>query len=123
MVRGIPPDFLPVDFITAAKHYQVAPDRMRRWLHRGESVSFLREERRRYRAEICAANEHHLARIRGGPNAAAAVRSIALLEGLDETDTLRTRREQTQPLLQVWAEWRDELVVGGGPPAQGRRLG
>jgi len=104
MVRGLPGDEQPVDFVTAAKHYHVAVDRARRWLHRGESVAFLRAERRRYRTELCSANEAHLARIRGGPNAAAAVRSVALLENLDRDDAQRGRREQVSPGLTIVIE-------------------
>jgi hypothetical protein len=103
MVRGRPgdPDCAPLSFIEAAKIAGVAPDVARRWLDRAEVRSFLRAERRAFRDTICAANEHHLARIRGGPNAAAAVRAIAVLEELDQAETHPARGTVTSPGLAI----------------------
>src|SRR6476620_2529597 len=68
MVRGKAddPDQRPLDFIEAGRIAGIAPDRARRWLDRAETRAFLRAERRAYRDALCAANEAHLARIRGG---------------------------------------------------------
>jgi hypothetical protein len=94
MVRGKPDDedCAPLNFIEAGRIAGIAPDRARRWLDRPEVRSFLRAERRAFRDAICAGNEAHLARIRGGPNAAAAVRAISVLEELDDAETHPARR-------------------------------
>jgi hypothetical protein len=97
MVRGRPDDedCAPLNFIEAGRIAGIAPDRARRWLDRPEVRSFLRAERRAFRDAICAGNEGHLARIRGGPNANAAVRAIAVLEELDDAE-MHPRRGQVQ---------------------------
>jgi hypothetical protein len=112
MVRGRPddPDGAPLSFIEAGKIAGLAPHRARQWLDRAEARSFLRAERRAYRDALCAANEHHLARIRGGPNAAAGVRAIQVLEGLEEADTHRNTRGNVAPGLVV--------VIQGAMPKQ-----
>jgi hypothetical protein len=104
MVRGLPPDYLPVDFITAGKAHGVPPDVMRRWLHRGEGITYLRGERRRFRAEICASNELHLQRLRESPNGMVGIKAVTVLEELDQDDALRTRREQMSPGLTIIIE-------------------
>jgi hypothetical protein len=86
MVRGDPADAdgKPLDFIAAAKLAKMKPDIARRWLDRGDFRTALRAERAVFRESLCASNELALARIRDGANAMAAVRSIQVLEQLDE---------------------------------------
>ncbi len=89
MVRGRPddPDQAPLDFITAAKACGVQPDIMRKWLDRPEVRSFLRAERKAYRAMVNAGNEAALARARDqATNPMATVRAVQALEQLDEEE-------------------------------------
>lgn len=80
----------PTDFITAAKANGVQPRIMRRWLHRPEAIAFLRRERARFRASICAANEAVLAEIRDkGENAMARVRAVQVLEGIEDSQVAK----------------------------------
>jgi hypothetical protein len=66
-------------------------------LGRAEAISFLRQERSRFRQTICAANESYLAAIRAGDNSMAAVRAIQVLESLDEQGSLRRVGEVQTP--------------------------
>ncbi len=92
MVRGDPADTeaKPLDFIAAGGLAGIAPDVARRWLDRTNFRTALKAERRAFRDALCAGNELALARIRGGDNAMAAVRSIQLLEQLDEVESARS---------------------------------
>jgi hypothetical protein len=71
------------DFISAAKQHDVQPQAMRRWLGRAECISFLRKERARFRATVCAQNEAVLADIRdNAENSMARVHAVRTLEQL-----------------------------------------
>jgi hypothetical protein len=101
MVYGDParPDE-PIDFVAAAKLAGVQPDAMRRWLHRPQAASMLRAERRAYRLALCASNENALARIRDkSENAMAVVKSVQVLEELDQDDVHRQRHGNVSPGL------------------------
>jgi hypothetical protein len=102
-------DQRPLDFIEAGKVAGIAPDRARRWLDRAETRAFLRTERRAFHDAICAGNEAHLARIRGGPNAAAAVRAISVLEELDDAEMHPARGAVSSPGLAI-------VIVDGRAP-------
>jgi hypothetical protein len=77
------------DFVAAGKRHGVKAQGMRRWLGRAECISFLRQERARFRATVCAQNEAYLVSIRSGDNSMAAVRAIQVLEGLADTEVAR----------------------------------
>jgi hypothetical protein len=85
------------DFISAAKSNGLQPQTMRRWLGRAECISFLRRERARFRATVCAQNEAILAQIRDDRdgNQMARVHAIKTLEQLDEDTPLRRSGEVT----------------------------
>jgi hypothetical protein len=85
------------DFVAAGKRHGVTAQMMRRWLGRAEAISFLRQERSRFRQSVCAANESYLMAIRSGENSMAAVRAIQVLEGLDEQGSLRRVGEVQTP--------------------------
>jgi hypothetical protein len=73
-----------LDFISAAKQVGLQPQAMRRWLGRAECIRFLRKERARFRATVCAQNEAVLAQIRDDcDNQMARVNAIKVLEQLD----------------------------------------
>jgi hypothetical protein len=80
-----------IDFISAAKQHGVQPQAMRRWLGRAECISFLRKERARFRATVCAQNEAVLAQIRDDRdgNQMARVAAIKTLEGLEESEVAK----------------------------------
>jgi hypothetical protein len=88
---------LGIDFVAAGKQHGVTAQMMRRWLGRAEAISFLRQERSRFRQSVCAANEAYLVAIRSGDNAMAAVRSIQVLEGLDEQGSMRRAGSEQTP--------------------------
>jgi ribosomal protein L18 len=81
MIHGVAPDF-----IAAARTQGLRPDTLRRWLHEPRCVALVRKERAAYRLSICAGNEHALAQIRDevGGNSMAKVRSIQLLEAIED---------------------------------------
>jgi hypothetical protein len=87
------------DFISAAKSNGLQPQTMRRWLGRAEAISFLRRERARFRATICAQNEAVLAQIRDDRdgNQMARVHAIKTLEQLDEDASLRRASDVPSP--------------------------
>jgi hypothetical protein len=85
------------DFIAAGKRHGVTAQMMRRWLGRVEAITFLRQERSRFRQSVCAANEAYLVAIRSGENSMAAVRAIQVLEGLDEGASLRRSGDVQTP--------------------------
>jgi hypothetical protein len=87
------------DFISAAKSNGLQPQTMRRWLGRAECIAFLRKERARFRATICAQNEAVLAEIRDDRdgNQMARVHAIKTLEQLDEDASLRRTGELPTP--------------------------
>jgi hypothetical protein len=73
------------DFIAAARLVGLKPDSMRRWLGRAETLSYLREQRKRFRASVCAGNEYALAEIRDtAENSVARVNAVKVLEQIDE---------------------------------------
>src|SRR5262249_34510934 len=76
------------DFISAGKRHGVKPQGMRRWLGRAECVSFLRKERARFPATVCAQNETVLAEIRddGDGNQMARVHAVRMLEQLANSE-------------------------------------
>ena len=84
-------------FVAAGKQHGVTAQMMRRWLGRAECISFLRQERSRFRQSVCAQNEAFLVAIRGGDNSMAAVRAIQVLEGLDEQGSLRRVGSEQTP--------------------------
>jgi hypothetical protein len=91
-----------VDFIGAAKANGLKPDTMRRWLHRPEVISFIRRERARYRASICASNEHVLAQIRDeGANAMARVRAVQVLEGVEGSQVAKSASEVPNMTIRI----------------------
>jgi len=73
------------DFISAGKRHGVKAQQMRRWFGRAECISFLRKERARFRATVCAQIEAVLASIRDDRdgNQVARVNAIKVLEQLD----------------------------------------
>jgi len=87
------------DFINAAKSNGLQPQTMRRWLGRAECIRFLRKERARFRATVCAQNEAILAQIRDDcdGNQMARVHAIKTLEQLDEDASLRRSGELPTP--------------------------
>jgi hypothetical protein len=118
MVRGAPDDAdgKPLDFIAAAKLANLKPDIARRWLDRGDFRTALRAERAAFREAICAGNELALARIRGGENAMAAVRSIQLLERLDEGESTRSGSVPRVPGMVI------QIINGPMPQVHARTI-
>ena len=88
---------LGADFVSAGKRHGVTAQMMRRWLGRAEAITFLRQERSRFRQSACAQNEAFLVAIRSGENSMAAVRAIQVLEGLDEGASLRRSGDVQTP--------------------------
>jgi len=88
---------LGINFVAAGKQHGVTAQMMRRWLGRAECISFLRQERARFRQSACAQNEAFLVAIRSGDNSMAAVRAIQVLEGLDEGASLRRSGDVQTP--------------------------
>jgi hypothetical protein len=87
------------DFISAAKSNGLQPQTMRRWLGRAECISFLRKERARFRATVCAQNESVLQSIRDDRdgNQMARVHAIKTLEQLDEEGSMRRSTDLPTP--------------------------
>jgi hypothetical protein len=87
MVRGRPGDdenVQPLTFIEAGRAVGLKPDVARRWLDRPDALTFLRAERKAFRAAVCAANEAILAEIRASaPNSMARIAAIRMLEELE----------------------------------------
>jgi hypothetical protein len=87
MVRGRPGDdenAQPLTFIEAGQAVGLKPDVARRWLDRPDALTFLRAERKAFRAAVCAANEAILAEIRASaPNSMARIAAIRMLEELE----------------------------------------
>ena len=78
------------DFISAAKSNGLQPQTMRRWLGRAECISFLRKERARFRATVCAQNEYVLADIRDHAlNSMSRVHAVRTLEQLADSEVAR----------------------------------
>jgi hypothetical protein len=94
MVYGVPgdADHAPLDFVAAAKLVGMDPPTLRKYFDRGDCRQLLLSERRAFRTMLCAGNEAALARIRDGENAAAAVKAVQVLEGIDEADAERHGR-------------------------------
>jgi transposase-like protein len=91
------------DFVSAGKRHGVKPQTMRRWLGRAECITFLRKERTRFRQSVCAQNEYVLAQIRddNDGNQMARVRSIQVLEGLDEAAAPWRSGDATSPGITI----------------------
>ena len=86
------------DFISAGKRHGVTAQMMRRWLGRAECISFLRKERARFRATVCAQNEAVLVSIRDtsdGGNQMARVHAVRTLEQLADNEVARPSNAQT----------------------------
>jgi hypothetical protein len=79
------------DFISAAKANGLQPQTMRRWLGRAECINFLRKERARFRATVCAQNEAVLAEIRDDRegNQMARVHAVRALEQLADSEVAK----------------------------------
>jgi hypothetical protein len=78
------------DFISAAKSNGLQPQTMRRWLGRAECINFLRKERARFRATVCAQNEYVLADIRDHAlNSMSRVHAIRTLEQLADSEVAK----------------------------------
>src|SRR5262249_4618319 len=62
-----------------------------RWLGRAEAINYLRKERARFRATVCAQNEFVLAEIRDDRdgNQMARVHAVRALEQLADTEVAR----------------------------------
>ena len=81
MVRGDDETGEPMDFIAAARRAGLGPDTARKWLHRGEVISLLRRERKAFRHEIAASNEHTLKDLRdNAANGMVRLKAVELIE-------------------------------------------
>jgi len=88
MVYGNDENCTPLDFISAARECGIRPDQMRRYLDRGNVRALLMQERRAFRAAICASNEFALLDVRNNSaNGVARIQAVRCLEQLDEADT------------------------------------
>jgi hypothetical protein len=84
------PDCQPLDFIQAARESGIKPDQMRRYLDRPAIRALLMQERRAFRAAICAGNEAALLRVRQtSPNGMAICASVRALEQIGEEEERR----------------------------------
>jgi hypothetical protein len=81
------PDCQPLDFIAAAKECGIRPDQMRRYLDRPKVRALLMQERRAFRAAICASNEAALLDVRNNSaNGMARIAAVRALETLETAD-------------------------------------
>ena len=88
------------DFISAAKSNGLQPQTMRRWLGRAECISFLRKERARFRATVCAQNEYVLADIRDHAlNSMSRVHAIRTLEQLADSEVAKPSNATTPGIV------------------------
>src|SRR5262249_52792548 len=84
------------DFVSAGKRHGMKAQVMRRWLGRAECISFLRKERARFRATVCAQNEATLVDIRdNAENSMARVHAVRTLENLADGEMARPSNTQT----------------------------
>jgi hypothetical protein len=99
------------DFISAAKSNGLQPQTMRRWLGRAECIAFLRKERARFRATVCAQNEYVLADIRDHAlNSMSRVHAIRTLEQLADSEVAKPSNA-TSPGVTI------RIVNVSSPPA------
>jgi hypothetical protein len=106
MVYGRPDDTdtdaAPPDFIEAARLVGLHPDQMRRWLDRGEVRALLRNERKAFRASVCAGNELALRRVRDkSANGMCVVASVRQLEAIDQEDPHRRSGQESTPFMTI----------------------
>jgi len=90
------------DFISAAKSNGLQPQTMRRWLGRAECLAFLRKERARFRATVCAQNEAVLVSIRDtseGGNQMARVHAVRTLEQLADSEVAKPSNATTPGIV------------------------
>jgi hypothetical protein len=87
---------------TAAQQHGVQLQRMRKWLGRTECIGFLRQQRARFRATVCAQNEFTLAQIRDDHegNQMARVHAVRALEQLTDNEVARPSNAP-QPGIQI----------------------
>lgn len=94
MVRGDDETGEPMDFIAAARLAGVGPDTARKWLHRGEVLAALRRERKAFRHEIAASNEHTLKDLRdNAANGMVRLKAVELIEEMNAADAGRAPGE------------------------------
>jgi hypothetical protein len=90
------------DLTTAARSVGIRGDTLRRWLHRGELVSFVRRERRAFREALCANTEHVLQEIRSSSdNFMARLGAARELERLADETSLRRADETVGPGISI----------------------
>jgi hypothetical protein len=81
-------DCQPLDFIAAAKECGIRPDQMRRYLDRPAVRALLMQERRAFRAAICASNEAALLDVRNhSANGMARIAAVRALEQLGDDES------------------------------------
>jgi hypothetical protein len=86
------------DLATAARTVGIRGDTLRRWLHRGELVSFVRRERRAFREALCANTEHVLQELRSSSdNFMVRLGAARELERLSDETSLRRADETVSP--------------------------
>jgi hypothetical protein len=86
------------DLCAAAKKVGIRGDTLRRWLHRGEFIGFLRRERRAYREALTANTEHVLQEIRStSENFMARLGAVRELERLADESPLRHTDQAVSP--------------------------
>jgi hypothetical protein len=82
-----------IGLVEAARAHNIKPDTLRRHLHRIETISYIREERKALRTALCSSNEYYLAQIRNdSQNAMAQTKAISLLEAIDDEARVRPAR-------------------------------
>ena len=82
-----------LDLTAAARAHGIKPDTLRRHLHRIETISYIREERKALRTALCSSNEYYLAQIRNdSQNAMAQTKAISILEQIDDEARARPAR-------------------------------
>jgi hypothetical protein len=92
----------PVDFVEAARIVGLKPDQMRRWLDRGEVRALLRNERKAFRAAVCAGNKLALQRVRDKSlNHMATVAAVRQLQAIDEEDPHGRGAQDSSPFMTI----------------------
>jgi hypothetical protein len=82
-----------IGLVEAARAHNIKPDTLRRHLHRTETISYIREERKALRTALCSSNEYYLASIRNdSQNAMAQTKAISILEQIDDEARARPAR-------------------------------
>src|SRR6476646_2796320 len=77
-------DGIPAEWDEAARAVNFSVSAMRKALARPHVRQYLKTERHVLKAALSAKNVRRLASIADGPNKAAAVRAVQVMEGLDE---------------------------------------